>query len=261
MHGSSGKGTRRHARKAEARPPGSSPPCAPAPARTLTRRQLKVASVMYSPQFLRRLSVAARRLYQGILDITWCGTCTLMSKHRNSTHCAGEAERAGVCVVRVWLGVMWRRGEAGRGERGYMQAPGIKGWAGLRGMACATHCCRPARHATAHPSPHLPTIEGTHPRVVAVHGARQLCLGRVPLAGGLEGDVRRGVVHHGEGACSGGRESSRGRQDRHRGSQRQGSGALMGVLVATCQTGSEPARPATCPRHGAGRRNSLIQKW
>ena len=37
------------------------------------------------PQFCRRESVAARRLYQGILLFTWCGTCTLMSWHRNST--------------------------------------------------------------------------------------------------------------------------------------------------------------------------------
>jgi hypothetical protein len=38
-----------------------------------------------SPQFARNESVAARRLYQGILLFTWCGTCTLMSWHRNST--------------------------------------------------------------------------------------------------------------------------------------------------------------------------------
>jgi hypothetical protein len=38
-----------------------------------------------SPQFCLSESVAARRLYQGILLFTWCGTCTLMSWHRNST--------------------------------------------------------------------------------------------------------------------------------------------------------------------------------
>lgn len=37
------------------------------------------------PQFSRRESVAARRLYQGILLFTWWGTCTLMSWQRNST--------------------------------------------------------------------------------------------------------------------------------------------------------------------------------
>ena len=37
------------------------------------------------PQFCRSESVAARRLYQGILLFTWWGTCTLMSWHRNST--------------------------------------------------------------------------------------------------------------------------------------------------------------------------------
>ncbi len=36
-------------------------------------------------------------------------------------------------------------------------------------------------------------------RVVAVDGARELRLGGVPLVGGLEGDVRGGVVHHCEG--------------------------------------------------------------
>ena len=35
--------------------------------------------------------------------------------------------------------------------------------------------------------------------VVAVHCAGELGLGGVPLAGGLEGDVGRGVVHHREG--------------------------------------------------------------
>mmetsp|Transcript_1490 Transcript_1490/g.4417 ORF Transcript_1490/g.4417 Transcript_1490/m.4417 type:complete len:215 (+) Transcript_1490:582-1226(+) len=54
-------------------------------------RQLKVASVIYWPQFLRRLSLALRRLYQGILLFTWWGTCTLMSWVRNSTH-AGKSQ-------------------------------------------------------------------------------------------------------------------------------------------------------------------------
>lgn len=37
------------------------------------------------PHFSRRLSLAGRRLYHGILLFTWCGTCTLMSCVRNST--------------------------------------------------------------------------------------------------------------------------------------------------------------------------------
>ena len=36
-------------------------------------------------------------------------------------------------------------------------------------------------------------------RVVAVYSARELRLGGVPLIGGLEGDVRGGVMHHREG--------------------------------------------------------------
>ena len=41
--------------------------------------------------------------------------------------------------------------------------------------------------------------EGAPFGVITVHGARELRLGGVPLVGGLEGDVGRGVVHHREG--------------------------------------------------------------
>ena len=37
------------------------------------------------PQFFLSESLAIRKLYQGILDATWWGTCTLMSCVRNST--------------------------------------------------------------------------------------------------------------------------------------------------------------------------------
>ena len=108
--------------------------------------------------------MAARRLYQGILDITWCGTCTLMSKHRNSTHCAAGGPATCERASRVGTG---------------SAAPSVRANAAPPGGTASTH-----------------------PGVVAVHGARELCLGCVPLSRGLEGDVRRGVVHHGEGACN-----------------------------------------------------------
>ena len=37
------------------------------------------------PQFVRRDSFAILRLYQGILELTWWGTWTLMSWHSTST--------------------------------------------------------------------------------------------------------------------------------------------------------------------------------
>lgn len=57
-------------------------------------RQLKVVSVMYSPQLVRRDSVALRRLYQGILLLTWWGTCQLMSWVRKSTLRGGGGKRS-----------------------------------------------------------------------------------------------------------------------------------------------------------------------
>ena len=44
------------------------------------------------PQLLRRDSFAILRLYQGILELTWWGTWTLMSWHSTSTLQAPSVE-------------------------------------------------------------------------------------------------------------------------------------------------------------------------
>ena len=80
--------------------------------------QLLVAVLRTWPQFCCRLACALRRLYHGILEFTWCGTCTLMSCVRNSTlrsratagqhwlatHVHDPSEAQGLCITDVLWG-------------------------------------------------------------------------------------------------------------------------------------------------------------
>lgn len=132
---------------------------------------------------------ASPRAHQGILLLTWWGTCTLMSWHRNSTQrgysqstvpdsCACGVERGG-------NGTNDRSAAAGRARAGSSSfaRPGQR-----------PQARRQRRHRVASGGAGVcPRLRAPPEPPLAAH------LRRVPLVRGLEGDVGRRVVHDGEG--------------------------------------------------------------
>lgn len=224
------------------------------------------------------------------LAFTWWGTCTLMSWHRNSTlqqQWGGKAMVGTRREVRACPAYRRRAGApaAARCRRGWEHQPPSTAMEQVDVEQTTRHCRRGALGAlarwrfTAHTLPktadpaqppccHSSGIEGSRGRVwtvsvahppagvVAVHGAGQLRLRGVPLLRGLEGDVRRGVVHQGEGACAQrGRGCSRARL------------SVMQREATWCTRVKVPVAAAAAAARQAMRaaqammNRSLIQKW
>jgi hypothetical protein len=165
------------------------------------------------PQLALSDSLALRRLYHGILLLTWWGTCTLMSCVRNSTL---QSDQRAAEQVSLWNFRSMRCCKLTSAGGAQLAAQHWRHATGKQQKPLLLPCCKSMPHssrgwmqgATGNKSGAAQAGGREHGGCsgwcapggeVAVHGARQLRLRRVPGLGGLEGDVRRGVVHHREG--------------------------------------------------------------